>query len=68
MLLICLLQRVTEGDEMDNAAAEDEEDIEEDENEDWDEEEEEGTYGTYYILVSFLVSLWNFYLHCIAYN
>uniref|UniRef100_A0A7S2L537 Uncharacterized protein n=1 Tax=Leptocylindrus danicus TaxID=163516 RepID=A0A7S2L537_9STRA len=35
---------VMEGVEMDDAAAEDEEDIEhEDENEDWDEQEEEGT-------------------------
>ena len=40
----------------------------EDEDEDWDEQEEEGTYGIYYTLISFLVSLWNFYLHRIAYN
>ena len=48
----------------------DEEDIVEDENADWDEQEqeEEGTYRTSYTLVSFLVSLWNIYLHCIAYN
>ena len=67
--LTAMMMRITDSTNDDPSNGWGKEDIEhEDENEDWDEQEEEGTYSTYYILVSFLVSLWNFYLHCIAYN